>query len=85
MANADLACCPGARWTELADLGHALAFDAQLGRCSHCARHWMLLHSSVAADSVMVAVEPADAASLQASAPGPQRKQRLKQWIDAVL
>ena len=78
----DNACCPGAQWTRVADLGNAQAIDCALVRCSACGRPWMHLWTPYAPNESYSPLEDAAAAELAAMPPGPERKRKLCELLD---
>jgi hypothetical protein len=76
------ACCPGAEWNRVADLGHAGGTDCVLVRCSICRRPWAHLWTPFARDAGYSALDDATAQELAVMPAGPERNRRLRDIFD---
>jgi hypothetical protein len=75
------ACCAGAQWCLVADIGHARSFDFALGRCGACGKYWMQMWSPFA-DGGYAPVAEADATRLAGLPAGPERERLLGEFFD---
>ena len=81
--NDGLECCPSAAWLRTEDLGHAEGVEFALGRCSVCGRYWLHLWTTYSRGPRYSALDERTAREFMESAPGPGRKRRLAQWLNA--
>ena len=81
--NRGFECCPAATWLRTEDLGHADGVEFTLGRCSICGRYWLHLWTMYSREPGYSALDERTAQELMQSAPGPGRKRRLAEWLNA--